>query len=70
MTDYKAKAILLLAKGLQGDFQDFVAEDDSFQELLHKLADEFVADNVSILDKDSQSDLAAELVLSLSLSSQ
>ena len=62
MTPYD-NFIRVLAKGFVSEFAEMCAGDERMHELMMDLAAEFVEKNVPIVSEDSQIDLAAELMM-------
>jgi hypothetical protein len=57
------EAIRNLANGFSEMFAETVAADERFHDLLMELADEFVSQEIPVVSEDSQTDLAAELMM-------
>ena len=57
------EAIRNLANGYSSQFAETVAADERFHDLLMELAGEFVVMEVPVVSEDSQTDLAAELMM-------
>ena len=60
-------AIRSLADGFSSEFAEFCAGDERIHELMMDLASEFVEENIPVVSEDSQIDLAAELIMSISV---
>ena len=56
------EAIRNLANGFSSQFVEVVGADERFHDLLMELAEEFVEAEIPIVDSDSVTDLAAELM--------
>ena len=61
------EAIRLLAKGFADNFAEDVAGDERVHELMMTLASEFVERNIPIVSEDSQIDMAAELIMHITV---
>ena len=57
------EAIRNLANGFSSQFAETVGADERFHDLLMELAEEFVAAEIPIVDSDSVTDLACELMM-------
>ena len=57
------EAIRKLANGFSAMFAEEVAGDERFHELLMEMASEFVSREIPIVSEDSQTDMAAELMM-------
>ena len=57
------EAIRNLANGFSSQFAEVVASSEKFHDLLMELAEEFVEAEIPIVDSDSVTDLAAELMM-------
>ena len=62
MSNYDA-TIRRLAMGYSEEFAEAVAGDERFHDLLMDLASEFVSKEIPVVSEDSQTDLAAELMM-------
>ena len=60
-------AIALLAKGYSEEFADYLRENDRVADLVQELASEFVEKNIPIVDEDASTDVAMELVMSVTM---
>ena len=61
------EAIRRLADGFSSDFAEFCAGDERIHELFMDLASEFVVENIPVVSEDLQTDLAAELLMSVTV---
>ena len=61
------EAIRLLASGFADNFAEFVAGDERVHELMMDLASEFVEAEIPVVSEDSQIDLAAELLMTVTV---
>ena len=61
------ESVRLLASGYSEEFAEFCVGDERVHELMMDLADEFVQNNIPVVSEDSQTDLAAELLLSITI---
>ncbi len=61
------EAVRRLADGFSSEFAEFCAGDERVHELMMDLASEFVEENIPVVSEDSQIDLAAELIMSISV---
>ena len=57
------ESIRLLANGFSSQFSEDVAADERFHDLLMELAEEFVAREIPIVDEDTTTDVAYELMM-------
>ena len=62
------EAIRLLANGFADNFAEEVAADERVHELMIDLASEFVEKHIPIVSEDSQIDMAAELIMMVTVS--
>ena len=62
--NYRDNAIRLLAQGFAEEFSQFAASDERMHELMMELADEFVNKYIPIVDEDTSTDVACELLMS------
>ena len=62
MTPYD-NSVRVLAEGFSSEFAEMCAGNERMHELMMDLAAEFVQTNVPIVSEDSQIDLAAELMM-------
>ena len=67
MNPYTQEAITLLAQGFSSEFAEFCAGDERMHELMMDLASEFVETNIPIIKEDDQIDVAAELLMSVTV---
>ena len=58
----KTKALELLKDGFKKDFAYYLLDSKEFDELLDKLAAEFVGKNIPISDPQTRTDMASMLV--------
>ena len=58
----KNKALELLKDGFKKDFAYYLLDSKEFDQLLDKLADEFVGQNIPIVDPQTRADMASMLV--------
>ncbi len=63
------EAIRLLASGFKDQFAEEVAADERVHELMMDLASEFVENHIPIVSEDSQIDMAAELIMTVTVTS-
>jgi hypothetical protein len=61
------EAIRLLANGFADNFAEEVAGDERVHELMMTLAEEFVEKNIPIISEESQIDMAAELIMNITV---
>ena len=61
------EAIRLMASGFAARFADQLAGDERVHDLIMELASEFVAAECPIVHEDSQTDLAIELLMSVTV---
>ena len=61
------EAVRLMAEGYKERFAEFVAGDERVHELMMDLAAVFVTDECPIVSEDSQYDLAAELIMTITV---
>ena len=61
------EAIRLLAQGFSTQFAEEIAGDERMHELMMELASEFVETNIPIIKEDDQIDLAAELLMNVTV---
>ena len=60
-------AIRRLADGFSSEFAEFCAGDERVHSLMMDLASEFVEENIPVVSEESQIDVAAELIMSISV---
>ena len=65
--NYHDIAIRLLANGFSDDFAQFCAGDERMHELMMDLASEFVDTNIPIVKEDDAYDVAAELLMGVTV---
>ena len=58
MTNTQTKSLKLLRDGYKQDFAVFVSNDKRFGELLQELAEEFVSENIPIVDQDVHAEMS------------
>ena len=63
------EAIRRLADGFSGEFAEFCAGHEMMHDLMMELAEQFVEENIPVVSEDSQTDLAAELLMSVTVTS-
>jgi len=63
------EAVRKLADNYKEDFAEFVAGDERVHELMMDLASVFVTEQCPIVSEDSQIDLAAELIMCITVRS-
>lgn len=61
------EAIRRLADGFSSDFAEFCAGHEMVHDLMMDLASEFVVENIPVVSEDLQTDLAAELLMSVTV---
>ena len=61
------EAIRRLADEFSAEFAEFCAGHEKMHEMMMELASEFVEENVPVVSEDSQIDLAAELLMSVTV---
>ena len=67
MNPYTQEAIRLLANGFSSQFAEEIASDARMHELMMELASEFVEKNIPIVKEDDQIDVAAELLMNVTV---
>ena len=67
LNPYTQEAIRLLAQGFSTQFAEAIAGDDRVHELMMELASEFVEKNIPIIKEEDQIDVAAELLMSVTV---
>ena len=65
--NYHDEAIRRLATGFSDDFAEFCAGDERMHELMMDLAAEFVQKNIPIVKEDDEFDVAAELLMNVTV---
>ena len=61
------EAIRRLATGFSDEFAEFCAGDERMHELMMDLAAVFVTENIPVVSEDSQYDVAAELIMNITV---
>jgi hypothetical protein len=61
------ESVRRLADGFSSEFAEFCAGHEMMHDLMMDLASEFVQTNIPIVSEDSQTDLAAELLMSVTV---
>lgn len=61
------EAIRRLATGFADEFAEFCAGDERIHELMMTLASEFVDENIPVVSEDSQTDVAMELIMHITV---
>ena len=61
------EAIRLLAQGFSEQFAEEIAGDERVHELMMDLASEFVENHIPIVSEESQIDMAAELIMNVTV---
>ena len=61
------EAIRRLAIGFSSEFADFCAGHEMMHDLMMELASEFVVVNIPVVSEDVQTDLATELLMSVTI---
>ena len=67
MNPYTQEAIRLLAQGFSTQFAEEIAGDERVHELMMDLASEFVEKNIPIIKEEDQIDVAAELLMNVTV---
>ncbi len=67
MNPYTQEAIRLLAHGFSAQFAEEIAGDERMNELFMDLASEFVEKNIPIIKEEDQIDVAAELLMNVTV---
>ena len=62
-----AEAVRRLATGFSDEFAEFCAGDERMHDLMMDLAAVFVTENIPVVSEDSQHDVAAELIMSITV---
>ena len=65
--NYHDEAIRRLADGFSSEFAEFCAGDERMHELMMDLASEFVETNIPIIKEEDQNDVAAELLMNVTV---
>ena len=63
------KFIRNVANSFSGDFAEFCAGDERMHELFMTLADEFVEQEAPVLDEETATDVACELIMGITVTS-
>ena len=61
------EAIRRLSDEFSSEFAEFCAGDERIHELMLYLASEFVEENIPVVSEESQIDVAAELIMSVTV---
>jgi hypothetical protein len=61
------EAIRRLSDGFSSEFAEFCAGDERMHELMMELASEFVETNIPVVSEESQTDVASELLMSITV---
>ena len=61
------ESVRRLADGFSSEFAEFCAGDERVHELMMDLASEFVQSNIPVVSEDSQTDVASELLMSITV---
>ena len=61
------EAVRMIANGFSDQFAEDIAGDERLHELVMELAQEFVEKRIPIVSEDSQIDVAAELLMSVTV---
>ena len=62
------ESVRRLADGFSSEFAEFCAGDERVHEIMMLLASEFVETNIPVVsDEDSQTDVASELIMSITV---
>ena len=61
------EAVRLMATGFADRFAEQIAGDERVHDLMMTLAEEFVAEECPIVSEDSQTDLAMELIMNVTV---
>ena len=67
LNPYTQEAIRLLAQGFSSQFAEDLAGDERMHELIAELASEFVEKNIPIIKEEDQIDVAAELLMNVTV---
>ena len=67
MNPYTQEAIRLLTQGFSTQFAEDIAADERVHELMMDLASEFVEKNIPIIKEEDQIDVAAELLMNVTV---
>ena len=61
------EAIRFLATGFSEEFAEFCAADERMHEIMMDLASEFVESNIPIVDEETSTDVAMELIMNVTV---
>jgi len=61
------EAIRLLATGFSDEFAEFCAGHEMMHDLMMELASEFVETNIPIVDEETTTDVAVELMMNITV---
>lgn len=61
------ESIRLLSNGFSSEFAEYCAGDERMHELMMDLASDFVTQNIPVVSDDAQHDVAAELLMSVTV---
>ena len=61
------EAIRALASGFGDDFAEFCAGHEDMHAIMMELAEEFVEENIPVVREDAKIDVAAELIMSVTV---
>ena len=64
-----SKFVLNVANSFSGEFAEFCAGDERMHEIMMELASEFVEQEAPVLDEETAGDVAAELLMSITVTS-
>ena len=65
--NHRDNAIRLLAAGFSEEFAEYCAGDERVHELMMDLASDFIEVNIPITDEEAGYDLAAELMMNVTM---
>ena len=65
--NYHDQAVRMLAQGYSGEFAEYMAGDERVHELMMDLAAEFVETHLPIVTPGDQLDVAAELIMNVTV---
>ena len=65
--NYFDQAVRMLAQGYSGEFAEYMAGDERVHDLMMELAAEFVEEMIPIVNEDDQLDVAAELIMNVTV---
>jgi hypothetical protein len=69
-TAQQNRAMRLLANGFSAEFSEFIYSDQRTTELFHTLAEEFVSQNIPIVEEENRLDLALMLMEQISITNR